>query len=105
MQLSALQEHTGPALQAPYRQPHPPFYLTALSPQLFLFNSQVTELSGSGGGGHGLPRTRSGKPPKLRKLVQLVEKATMNFVAVGEQIASENSDFQVCTVIDRTLYR
>ena len=65
----------------------------------------MTELSGSGGGGHGLPRTRSGKPPKLRKLVQLVEKAIVNFVAVGEQIASENSDFQVCTVIDRTFFR
>ena len=100
MQLSALQEYTGPALQTA-----PPPFLPDGIITAALSHSQVTELSGSGGGGHGLPRTRSGKPPKLRKLVQLVEKATMNFVAVGEQIASENSDFQVCTVINRTLFR
>ena len=29
------------------------------------------------------------------KLVQLVDKAIMNFIAVGEDIAAENPDFQV----------
>ena len=37
----------------------------------------------------------SGKPHKVSKLVQIVDKATQNFVAVGEEIASENPEFQV----------
>ena len=32
---------------------------------------------------------------KISKLIQLVDKATRNFVAVGEQIANENPEFQV----------
>ena len=32
---------------------------------------------------------------KVSKLIQLVDKATRNFVAVGEDIASENPEFQV----------
>ena len=32
---------------------------------------------------------------KVSKLIQLVDKATRNFVAVGEQIANENPEFQV----------
>ena len=31
----------------------------------------------------------------VHKLIELVDKATRNFVAVGEQIASENPEFQV----------
>ena len=37
----------------------------------------------------------SGKPHKVSKLVQIVDKATKNFVVVGEEIASENPEFQV----------
>lgn len=37
----------------------------------------------------------SGKQHKVSKLVQIVDKATKNFVAVGEEIASENPEFQV----------
>ena len=37
----------------------------------------------------------SGKLHKVSKLVQIVDKATKNFVAVGEEIASENPEFQV----------
>jgi hypothetical protein len=32
---------------------------------------------------------------KISKLIQLVDKATRNFVAVGEQIANENPEFEV----------
>ena len=35
------------------------------------------------------------KPHKVSKLVQIVSKATKNFVTVGEEIASENPEFQV----------
>lgn len=37
-------------------------------------------------------RRQFGSP---HKLVQLVDKAVMNFVAVGEDIAAENPEFQV----------
>ena len=37
-------------------------------------------------------RRQFGNP---NKLVQLVDKAVMNFIAVGEDIATENPDFQV----------
>ena len=36
---------------------------------------------------------------KVSKLIQLVDKATRNFVAVGEQIANENPEFQVSSTI------
>ena len=36
---------------------------------------------------------------KISKLIQLVDKATRNFVAIGEQIANENPEFQVSIVI------
>ena len=36
---------------------------------------------------------------KVSKLIQLVDKATRNFVAVGEQIANENPEFQVSSKI------
>ena len=36
---------------------------------------------------------------KISKLIQLVDKATRNFVAVGEQIANENPEFQVSSRI------
>lgn len=39
-----------------------------------------------------LHRRQFGSP---HKLVQLVDKAVMNFVAVGEDIAAENPEFQV----------
>lgn len=39
-----------------------------------------------------LHRRQFGDP---NKLVQLVDKAVMNFTAVGEDIAAENPDFQV----------
>lgn len=39
-----------------------------------------------------LHRRHFGSP---QKLVQLVDKAVMNFVAVGEDIATENPEFQV----------
>ena len=35
------------------------------------------------------------KTRNVSKLIQLVDKATRNFVSVGEEIASENPDFQV----------
>lgn len=38
---------------------------------------------------------RGGRSRKVTKLVQIVEKAAANFIAVGEEIASENPDFQV----------
>jgi len=38
---------------------------------------------------------RLGKPHKVSKLVQIVDKATKNFVTVGEEIANENPEFQV----------
>lgn len=39
-----------------------------------------------------LHQSQFGSP---HKLVQLVDKAVMNFVAVGEDIAAENPEFQV----------
>ena len=39
-----------------------------------------------------LRRRQFGSP---HKLVQLVDKAVMNFVAVGEDIAAENPEFRV----------
>ena len=41
-------------------------------------------------------KRRKREPQKLSKLIQLVDKATRNFLAVGEEIAHENPDFQVC---------
>lgn len=38
---------------------------------------------------------------KISKLIQLVDKATRNFVAVGEQIANENPEFQVSSRISK----
>lgn len=71
-------------------QPHPSFAL----------HWQVTELNNSK-----LLETRSGRPPKVEKLVQIVEKATKNLLSVGEQIAGENPDFQVRGhIIDATAY-
>ena len=60
---------------------------------------QVTNLSVSVGSSK--RRVQVGDVGKLKrthnihKLIELVDKATRNFVAVGEQIASENPDFQV----------
>ena len=42
---------------------------------------------------------------KISKLIQLVDKATRNFVAVGEQIANENPEFQVSNSIIYTCSR
>ena len=61
----------------------PPFLLLFVSPQ-------VTDLGNSK-----QLKTHSRRPPTVEKLMEVVEKATQNFVTVGEQIASENSEFQV----------
>lgn len=47
-----------------------------------------------------LNRRQFGNP---HKLVQLVDKAVMNFVAVGEDIVAENPEFQVRRCSYRTI--
>lgn len=63
--------------------------LTTLMPECCTF-LQVTTLTD-----YKSSRGRTGKPRKVTKLVQIVDKATRNFIAVGEEIANENPEFQV----------
>lgn len=46
-------------------------------------------------GGDKNSQKKKRKPQKLSKLIQLVDMATRNFLAVGEEISHENPDFQV----------
>lgn len=55
---------------------------------------QVTSLSQHSLNG-GQKKRKKREPQKLSKLIQLVDMATRNFLAVGEEISHENPDFQV----------
>ncbi len=67
--------------------------------RLLLF-SQVMSLSQhSLIGGRRDQKKKKQEPQKLSKLIQLVDMATRNFLAIGEDIAHENPDFQVCSQI------
>ena len=59
-----------------------------------LFFSQVTVLSE-----YRLTQRQGGRSRKVTKLVQIVDKASANFIAVGKEIANENPEFEVCTKI------
>ncbi len=48
-------------------------------------------------GGRRDQKKKKQEPQKLSKLIQLVDMATRNFLAIGEDIAHENPDFQVCS--------